>query len=65
MKRDLRSDPEFLRYYAMVLIREAVLRDRQGDGSFCEFLRDAAERAKREADEIENRKPAQGDLFAA
>lgn len=63
MRNDLRSDPEFLRYYAHVLTREAMLRG--GDGSFVEFLIAGADRARREADEIENRKPAQGDLFAA
>ena len=63
--RDLRQDPDFLRYYAQVLIGEAVARKHhQGDGSFVAFLIAGAERAKLEADEIDARKPAQGDLFA-
>lgn len=63
--KDLRNDPAFLRHYATVLIREAVVRRGNGDNSFCEFLIAGADRAHREALEIESRKPAQGDLFAA
>ncbi|AIT81642.1 hypothetical protein [Novosphingobium pentaromativorans] len=62
---DLRNDPEFLRYYAQVLIREAVAREWQGDPSFREFLIAGAERAKREAAAIEAAKPDQMDLFGA
>lgn len=62
--RDLRQDPAFLRHYAQVLIREAVARKGTGDGSFVAFLIAGAERAKAEADEIEARTPAQGNLFA-
>lgn len=59
--KDLRNDPAFLRYYAAVLTREANVR--QSDSTFCAFLLAGAERAEREAVEIERRQNAQGDLF--
>jgi hypothetical protein len=53
----LRRDPEFLRYYAQVLIREAGCR---AGTEFATFLRAGAERALSEAAAWQ---PEQGDLF--
>lgn len=53
-----RDDPEFLRYYAGVLTREADARP----GSNCQWMRDGAARALVRADELSQ--PVQGDLFA-
>ncbi|MCV9940882.1 hypothetical protein OIU35_31415 [Boseaceae bacterium BT-24-1] len=53
-----RNDPVFLRYYAAVLTREADARP----GSNCQWMRDGASRALRQADELST--PDQGDLFA-
>lgn len=49
----------FLEYYAAVLTREADARP----GQDCQWMRDGAARALREAAAIDTR-PAQSDLFA-
>lgn len=49
---------DFLLYYAGVLEREADARP----NSDCQWMRDGAARARREADDIDLR-PRQGDLF--
>lgn len=53
-----RTSPEFLRYYAKVLLREA--KARRGT-EFSRWLLDGAMRARREAMAF---RPAQGDLFS-
>lgn len=50
----------FLEYYAAVLTREANARPHQN----CEWMRDGAQRALREAADIDT-SPAQRDLFGA
>ena len=52
-----RTDPEFLRYYARVLLREA--KARRGT-EFGKWLAQCANRARKEAAGF---KPAQGSLF--
>lgn len=56
MKTEPRRDPEFLRYYAAVLLREA--KARRGT-PFATSLLEWAGRARREA----MTKPDQGELF--
>lgn len=63
MKPAPRKDPEFLRYYASVLMREAELRDGDGKCGFSEFLRECTKRALLEAAAKEAEPPDQPDFF--
>ena len=56
MQHEPRRDPEFLRYYAGVLTREADVRNEPADS----WMRTGAARALAEADAFQ---PAQPDLF--